>query len=110
MRLTSLAFVGICPGNYESGGKRLSGRIRQGNHWVKAVLVQAVQAAAKTKNSYLAAKSQQIAADEEESGRLLRSDTASWSSTITCSPPGSPIRNKEGSTFLSWIERWHNDG
>ena len=35
------SLVGICPGNYESGGKRLSGRIRKGNHYVKAILVQA---------------------------------------------------------------------
>jgi len=56
------SLVGICPGNYESGGKRLSGRIRKGNHWAKATLVQAAQAAARTKNTYLSAKSHQIAA------------------------------------------------
>jgi len=47
------SLVGICPGNYESGGKRLSGRIRKGNHYVKAILVQAAQAAARTKHTYL---------------------------------------------------------
>ena len=56
------SLVGICPGNYESGGKRLSGRIRKGNHYVKAILVQAAQAAARTKNTYLAAQYQRIAA------------------------------------------------
>src|SRR5262249_36397070 len=34
------SWVGICPGDYQSGGKRLSGKIRKGNRWVKAVLVQ----------------------------------------------------------------------
>jgi transposase len=56
------AEVGICPGNNESGGKRFSGRIRKGNRWVKAALVQAARAAARTKNSYLSAHYHQIAA------------------------------------------------
>ncbi len=56
------SLVGICPGNYESGGKRLSGRIRKGHHWVKAILVQAAQAAARTKQTYLSAQYQRIAA------------------------------------------------
>jgi transposase len=29
------SWVGICPGNNESGGKRFSGRIRKGNRWCK---------------------------------------------------------------------------
>lgn len=56
------SWVGICPGNNESGGKRFSGRTRKGNRWVKAILVQAAQAAARTKNSYLSAQYHQIAA------------------------------------------------
>jgi transposase len=56
------SWVGICPGNNESGGKRKSGRIRKGNHWIKAMLVQAANAAARTKNSYLSAQYHQIAA------------------------------------------------
>src|SRR5215472_9144356 len=38
------SWVGICPGNHETGGKRLSGRIRQGNRWAKTVLIQAAHA------------------------------------------------------------------
>lgn len=56
------SWVGICPGNNESGGKRFSGRIRKGNRWVKPILVQAAQAAARTKNTYLSAQYHQIAA------------------------------------------------
>lgn len=56
------SLVGICPGNYESGGKRLNGRIRKGNRYAKAILVQAAQAAARTKRTYLAAQYQRIAA------------------------------------------------
>jgi transposase len=42
------AWVGICPGNHETGGKQLSGRTRQGNRWAKPVLIQAAHAAGHT--------------------------------------------------------------
>lgn len=56
------SLVGICPGNDESGGKRRSGRIRKGNRYAKAILVQAAHAAARTKNTYLSAQYHRIAA------------------------------------------------
>jgi transposase len=34
------SWLGLCPGNNQSGGKRLSGRIRKGNRYARAVLVQ----------------------------------------------------------------------
>ena len=49
------AWAGLAPGNYESGGKKLSSRTRQGNRVLKAVLVQAAHALARTK-TYLAAQ------------------------------------------------------
>ena len=55
------SWVGICPGNHETGGKRLSGRIRQGNRWAKAVLVQAAHATARTQ-SYLGEQYRRISA------------------------------------------------
>ncbi len=63
------SWVGICPGNHETGGKRLSGRIRQGNRWAKAVLVQAAHAAAHTQSSSSGAiPSDQCATRCQESG------------------------------------------
>jgi transposase len=56
------SLIGICPGNDESGGKRRSGRIRKGNRYAKAILVQAAHAAARTKNTYLSAQYHRIAA------------------------------------------------
>jgi transposase len=35
------SWAGVCPGHKESGGKRLSGRCRQGNRYVREALVQA---------------------------------------------------------------------
>ena len=47
------AWAGVAPGNHESGGKRLSGRVRQGNQSLRRVLVQAAHAAARTRGTYL---------------------------------------------------------
>ena len=49
------AWAGLAPGNYESGGKKLSSGTRQGNRILKTVLVQAAHALARTK-TYLAAQ------------------------------------------------------
>ncbi len=42
------SWAGVCPGHHESAGKRQSGRIRPGNHYVKVALMQAAHAAAQT--------------------------------------------------------------
>lgn len=38
------SWAGVCPGQKESGGKRLSGKTRKGNRYVRAALVQAAHA------------------------------------------------------------------
>jgi transposase len=43
------SWVGICPGNNESAGKRKSGHIRRGNAWVRRLLCEFAQAAARTR-------------------------------------------------------------
>ena len=55
------SWVGICPGNNESAGKRLSSRIRQGNRALRTALLQAAHAAARQKDTYLSAQYRQIA-------------------------------------------------
>ena len=49
------SWAGLCPGNRESGGKRMSGRTRKANRYVKRALGQAAWAAAHTKQTYLSA-------------------------------------------------------
>jgi hypothetical protein len=49
------SWTGLCPGNRESGGKRMSGRTRKANCYIKRALCQAAWAGAHTKNNYLAA-------------------------------------------------------
>ena len=55
------SWAGICPGNNESAGKRKSGRIRQGNVWLKRLLCEMAQAAARTRCS-LKAKFESLSA------------------------------------------------
>jgi transposase len=50
------AWVGICPGNNESAGKHRSTRIRKGNVALTTALVEAAQAAARTRGTYLREK------------------------------------------------------
>jgi hypothetical protein len=49
------SWAGLCPGNRESGGKRMSGRTRKANRYVKRAMCQAAWAASHTKNTYLSA-------------------------------------------------------
>ena len=48
-----VSWAGVCPGNNESAGKRKSSRITKGNVYLKAALVEAANAAAKAKGTYL---------------------------------------------------------
>jgi transposase len=43
------SWVGICPGNNESAGKRMGGQIRKGNAWVRRLLCEFAHAAARTR-------------------------------------------------------------
>jgi transposase len=56
------SWAGLCPGNDESAGKRRSGRTRKGSPWPRTALVEAAQAAARTKDTYLAAQYRRLAA------------------------------------------------
>src|SRR2546430_3210816 len=47
------SWAGVCPGNNESAGKRKSSRIPKGNVYLKTALVEAANAAARSKGTYL---------------------------------------------------------
>ncbi len=55
------SWSGMCPGNHESAGKRLSGKTRKGSPYLRQLLVEAANAAARTKNTYLSAHYHRIA-------------------------------------------------
>jgi hypothetical protein len=47
------SWAGLCPGNNESAGKRLSGRTRKGNRYLRRLLVQNAWAVSHQKDCYL---------------------------------------------------------
>jgi transposase len=49
------SWAGLCPGNRESGGRRMSGRTRKANRYVKRGMGEAAWAASHTNNTYLSA-------------------------------------------------------
>jgi transposase len=53
------SWAGMCPGQHESAGKRRSGRLRKGNRYLRATLVQAAHAAGRTQ-TYLGEQYRQI--------------------------------------------------
>lgn len=50
------SWAGICPGNKSSAGKRMSGRTRKGNTYLRAALVQAAWGATMKRNCYLSSQ------------------------------------------------------
>lgn len=44
------SWVGLCPGNHESAGKRKTGKTRKGNHAIRYLLCEAANAARRTKS------------------------------------------------------------
>jgi len=56
------SWAGMCPGNHERAGKRRSGRTRKGSPWLRALLVQAAHAGARTKGTSLQAHDRRLAA------------------------------------------------
>jgi transposase len=56
------SWAGMCPGNNESGGKRRSGKTRKGSPWLRSALIEAAQAASRTRGTYLSARYHRLAA------------------------------------------------
>ncbi len=54
------SWAGICPGHHESAGRRRSGRRRPGPKWLIEALTESALAAARSKETYLAAHHAQL--------------------------------------------------
>jgi transposase len=55
------AWAGLCPGNRQSGGKRLPSKAREGDTWLKAALGEAAWAVARKHDTYLSAQYHRLA-------------------------------------------------
>jgi transposase len=56
------SWAGVCPGNNESAGKRLSGKTRKGSRWLRQKLCPSAWCASRCKTSYFASYFQRVAA------------------------------------------------
>jgi transposase len=61
----------LCPGNRESGGKRLSGRTRKGNRWLRRAFCQMAWAATRKKGSYFKTQYRRLAGRRGKQRALL---------------------------------------
>ena len=55
------SWAGLCPGNYESAGKRRRVATTAGNQWLRRAMIETARAAVRTKGSYFGAQYRQIA-------------------------------------------------
>ena len=55
------SWVGVCPANRQSGGKRLSGTATKGDVWLRAVLGEIAVSIARSRGSYLHAQYHRLA-------------------------------------------------
>jgi len=56
------SWAGLAPGNYQSGGKRYSGRTTKGNKSLSSIMVQAAWSASRTKDTFLKSRFHRLAA------------------------------------------------
>jgi transposase len=76
------SWAGVCPGNYQSSGGSGGGKTRHGDPWLKAALGQAAVGAARTKDTYLAARYRRLVARRGKKRALVAVEhsmlTAVW--------------------------------
>ena len=82
---------GMCPGNNESAGKRKSGKTPQGNRWLRRSLIEAAWAAARTKQTCLAAQYRRLAARRGKRGAVVAVGHT-WSPPTTSFTRAAPMR------------------
>jgi transposase len=70
------SWAGMSPGHNESGGKRRSGKTTRGDVWLADALIEAGWAAARTKDTYLAAKFWRIAGPRADGKRKKKAAVA----------------------------------
>ena len=83
------SWAGVCPGNNESAGKRKSSRIPSGNVYLKSALVEAANAAARTKGTYLILARRRL--PRSSPTRMPRHRQQCWLLRDTLSPNAMPI-------------------
>ena len=102
------SWAGVCPGNNESAGKRKSTRIPKGNVYLKTALVEAANAAARTKGTYLRDKFYRLKARRGYkraavaiAHKILLSIYHMFSQQVSCNDLGDPYLDKLNKNHLT---------
>ena len=66
-----VSWAGLCPGNHQSAGKRLSGKTRKANPWLKGLMTQVAWAASHSKNTYLSQQYRRLVVKRGQHRALL---------------------------------------
>ena len=65
------SWAALCPGNRESGGKRISGKTRKGNRYIRRALCQSAWAASHVRDSHLAGLFRRVRARSGEQKAIM---------------------------------------
>jgi len=98
------SWAGMCPGHYESGGKRLGGKTRKGNRWLRQALVEVAHVASKMKQTYLGAQYRRIAARRGKKRALIAVGHTILSLVYTLLTRKQPYRDL-GATYFDTLDQ-----
>jgi len=100
------SWAGLCPGNNQSAGQRISRKIRKGSPWLRRMACPSAGAAARTKNTYRSAQFKKLAARRGRKCALI----AVAHSILGI---GDPLQRKRGvyrDLGGNYFDRLHADG
>ena len=96
------SWAGVCPGNKQSGGKRLSGKTTHGNPYLRAVLGEVAWRSAIPKTITYLPSFTALPGAGASKRRWWRSRIASWSSCPICCAKASPTAISAQITLRNW--------
>ena len=100
------AWAGVCPGNNESAGKRMSAGARKGNVHLRTALVEAAIAASRTKGSYLRDKFYRLRARRGTKRAAMAIGHKILVAAYHMLATGGPYRDL-GPTYLDGLDKRH---
>lgn len=99
------SWAAICPGNNESAGKRMSGKTRRGNNYLKATLTEAAWAASKTKNTAIREKYNNIARRRGKKRAIVATAHQLLKEIYTTLKTGEPHKEQSTETTIKTKKR-----
>jgi hypothetical protein len=95
------SWAGLCPGNHESAGKRLSGRTRFANRTLRAELVESARGAIRKRDCYLAAQYRRLVKRRGDKKAIVAVAHSIIVIATTCSAPAWRIASWAATTSIA---------